>query len=213
VHQPTASVETTTNEPPDVISLLAIVQRCGDSPESENAVVDLAGALHKLEAASPDVIRALITALHGDNADVRWHVAGALGKLGATTFDAVVVLAKVLHGDKDSDVRWHAAVALWRIVEKSPAVFLDGLRLALTGDNSDARRIAAKVIGYYAEDDATRRTLEDLAAKTTQTKTSTPSPATRRRGTHASSGFLARRLTHPVTQPLRDVWRRQFLRD
>jgi hypothetical protein len=38
------------------------------------------------------------------------------------------------------------------------------LHRALTDNNSDARHIAAKVIGYYAEGDATRCALEDLAA-------------------------------------------------
>jgi hypothetical protein len=53
---------------------------------------------------------------------------------------------------------------LERIAEQSPAAFLKSLRLALTGDDPDARRIAARVIGYYDQDDATRCALEDLAA-------------------------------------------------
>jgi HEAT repeat protein len=60
--------------------------------------------------------------------------------------------------------RRQAAKALERIAEQSPAAFRESLRLALTGDDANARRIAAWVVGYYDQEEATRRTLEDLAA-------------------------------------------------
>jgi HEAT repeat protein len=60
--------------------------------------------------------------------------------------------------------RYNAAVALWRIAEQSPDFFRDGLHQALTDDDFNARHIAARVIGYYDQDEATLRTLEDLAS-------------------------------------------------
>jgi HEAT repeats len=83
-------------------------------------------------------------------------------KLGVDSPEVTARLLPALR-DNDRDMQWHAAQALERTVEKSPSAFLEGLRLALTDSDSDARRIAAKIIGYYAEDDATRCALEELA--------------------------------------------------
>jgi energy-coupling factor transporter ATP-binding protein EcfA2 len=105
----------------------------------------------------------LLAALRDNAQDVRREAAEALGKLGAATPDVVSGLLAALRDDNEN-VRRDAAPALERIVEKSPAAFREGLRLALTGDDANARRIAARVVGYYDQDDATRCALEDLAA-------------------------------------------------
>jgi HEAT repeat protein len=121
-----------------------------------------AQALGELGAATPDVTGGLLTALRDNNEDVRQEAAQALGQLGAASPDVTGGLLAALRDDA-VDVRYYAAQALERIAEQSPTVFRDGLRLALTGDDSDARRIAAKVVGYYAADGETLPALQTAA--------------------------------------------------
>jgi HEAT repeat protein len=121
--------------------------------------------LIKLGVTSLDaVVPGLLAALRDDNELVRRDAAHALGRVGAATPDVVSGLLAALRDDNDEYVRHLAAQALERIAEQSPAAFLKSLRLALTGDDFNARRIAAKVIGHYDQDEATRRTLKNLAA-------------------------------------------------
>jgi HEAT repeat protein len=129
--------------------------------------------LGKLGAASPDVVSGLLAALRDEEGYVRRKAAQALGQLGAATPDVVSGLLAALRDDNDKDVRFHAAQALERMVEKSPGVFLNGLHRALKGNDFNARRIAARVVGYYDQDDATRRTLENLAANRSNTNIKT----------------------------------------
>jgi HEAT repeat protein len=124
---------------------------------------EAAEALGQLGAASPEVTAGLLAALRDEDGYVRREAAEVLGQLGAVLPEVTAFWLARLH-DKQEYVRWEAAQALERRAESSASVFHEGLRLALTGDDFNARRIAARVIGYYEKDEATLRTLENLAA-------------------------------------------------
>jgi HEAT repeat protein len=130
---------------------------------NEDVRQEAAQALGWLGAATPDVTGGLLAALRDNNEDVRQEAAQALGWLGAATPDVTAELLAALRDD-NWYLRREAAQALERIAEQSPTVFRDGLRLALTGDDFNARHIPARIIGYYTDDPEILRTLAHLAS-------------------------------------------------
>jgi HEAT repeat protein len=145
---------------PDAVSGLLAALRDTD----QGVRLYAAQALGRLGAATPDVTAFWIAALRDDNSGVRWKAAQTLGRLGAASPDVTGGLLAALRDDKDEWVRRKAAQALERITEQSPTVFLDGLGLALKGDDFNARHIPARIIGYYTDDPEILRTLAHLAS-------------------------------------------------
>jgi energy-coupling factor transporter ATP-binding protein EcfA2 len=78
-------------------------------------------ALGSLEGATPEVVTALLGALHDPDASVRWSAANALGRLGQATPEVVMALLGTLH-DPDGSVRWSAAEALGGLGQATPEV-------------------------------------------------------------------------------------------
>ncbi len=100
-----------------------------------------AGSLGQLGQASPEVIAALLAALHDAETDVRSFAAVSLGQLGQTSPEAIAALLAALH-DAEADVRSFAAVSLGQLGQTSPEV-IAALLAALHDAEAEVRSSAA----------------------------------------------------------------------
>ncbi len=111
-----------------------------------------AWSLAQLGQASAEVISALLTALHDENARVRSTAAWGLGQLGQASPEAISALLTALH-DQNAIVHSYAAQSLGQLGQASPEVSA-GLREALhKAKDRSTRRDSVGFLGQIGQGD------------------------------------------------------------